>query len=59
VYIAIDALDECIDKDWRTIWGGLLSKLKSSISNLRLLYTSRELEDFGGILTVLKYAQRS
>lgn len=51
VYVAIDALDECIDKNGRTIWNELLSKLKSSVSNLRLLYTSRDIEDFSGILT--------
>ena len=51
VYIAIDALDECIDKNGRIIWNDLLSKLKSYVSNLRLLYTSRDIEDFSGILT--------
>ena len=50
VYIVIDALDECIDKNRRIIWNELLSKLKSSVSNLRLLYTSRDIEDFAGIL---------
>jgi hypothetical protein len=51
VYVAIDALDECIDKNGRIIWSGLLSKLKSSVSNLRLLYTSRDIENIAGILT--------
>jgi hypothetical protein len=51
VYVVIDALDECINKKGGIIWSGLLSKLKSSISNLRLLYTSRDIEDIGGILT--------
>jgi hypothetical protein len=51
VYVAIDALDECIDKTGGTIWNRLLSTLKSSISNLRLLCTSRDIEDIGGILT--------
>jgi hypothetical protein len=51
VYVAIDALDECINKDRDIIWSGLLSKLKSSVSNLRLFYTSRDIEDFAGILT--------
>lgn len=50
VYVAIDALDECIDKNGRIIWNGLLSKLKCSVSNLRLLYTSRNIEDIAGIL---------
>ena len=51
VYVAIDALDECIDKNGRIIWNGLLSKLRSSVSNLRLLYTSRDIENIAGILT--------
>jgi hypothetical protein len=51
VYVAIDALDECINKNGRIIWTELLSKLKSSISNLRLFYTSRDIEDFAGTLT--------
>jgi hypothetical protein len=51
VYVAIDALDECINKNGRIIWNELLSKLKSSIPNLRLLYTSRDIEDFAGTLT--------
>jgi hypothetical protein len=51
VYVAIDALDECIDEKGRIIWNQLLSKLKSSVSNLRLLYTSRDIEDIAGILT--------
>lgn len=51
MYVAIDALDECIDKSGRIIWNGLLSKLRSSVSNLRLLYTSRDIEDIAGILT--------
>jgi len=52
VYVAIDALDECIDKNGHIIWNGLLFKLRSSVSNLRLLYTSREIEDIAGILAV-------
>jgi hypothetical protein len=51
VYVAIDALDECIDKNGRIIWNGLLSKLRSSVSNLRLLYIFRDIEDIAGILT--------
>jgi hypothetical protein len=51
VYVVVDALDECIDKNGRIIWNGLLSKLKSSVSNLHLLYTSRDIEDIAGILT--------
>jgi hypothetical protein len=50
VYIVIDALDECIDKTGGTIWNWLLSTLKDSFSNLRLLYTSRDIEDIRGIL---------
>jgi hypothetical protein len=50
VYVAIDALDECIDKNGRIIWNVLLKKLTSSISNLRLLYTSRDIGDIAGIL---------
>jgi hypothetical protein len=51
VYIVIDALDECVDKDQRNIWSGLISTLKSTVSNLRLLYTSREIEDIADILS--------
>jgi hypothetical protein len=51
VYVAIDALDECIDKNGRSIWNGPLSELKKSVRNLRLLYTSRDIEDIAGILT--------
>ena len=51
MYVVIDALDECIDKKGHIIWSSLLSKLKSSVSNLCLLYTSRDIEDIGSILT--------
>lgn len=51
VYVVIDALDECIDKNGRMIWNSLLSKLKSTVSNLRLLYTSRHMEDIAGTLS--------
>jgi hypothetical protein len=51
VYIVIDALDECIGKDRHIVWNVLLSKLKSSVFNLRLLYTSRDIEDIADILT--------
>jgi len=51
VYVVIDALDECIDKNGGIFWNELLSKLKSSISNLRLLYTSRDIEVIADILT--------
>jgi hypothetical protein len=51
VYIVIDALDECIDKDGQLIWSDLLTKLKSSVPNMRLLYTSRDIEDTAGILS--------
>jgi hypothetical protein len=51
VYVVIDALDECVDKNGHIIWSGLLFKLKSTVSNLRLLYTSRDIEDIAGILT--------
>ncbi|KAI9860058.1 MAG: hypothetical protein M1813_006406 [Trichoglossum hirsutum] len=50
VYVVIDALDECIDKKGQIIWNDLLIKLKDSISNLRLLYTSRHIDDLAGIL---------
>ena len=50
VYVVIDALDECIDAKRRFIWSELLSALKSSVTNLRLLYTSREIADIAGIL---------
>jgi hypothetical protein len=50
IYVAIDALDECVDKNGRIIWNGLLSLLKNSVFNLRLLYTSRDIEDIAGVL---------
>ncbi|KAH0551779.1 hypothetical protein GP486_007004 [Trichoglossum hirsutum] len=50
VYIVIDALDECIDKDGQPMWGGLLTKLKNLVSNLRLLCTSRHIDYTSGIL---------
>lgn len=51
VYIVIDALDECINKDDESIWSCLLTKLKSSIPSLHLLCTSRHISDIGGSLT--------
>jgi hypothetical protein len=45
VYVVIDALDECIDKTGGMIWNKLLFKLKSSVSNVHLFYTSRVIED--------------
>lgn len=51
VYIVIDALDECIDKTGQLIWSDLLTKLKDSVPNLRLLYTSRDIDDVAGILS--------
>ncbi|KAI9783263.1 MAG: hypothetical protein M1839_004103 [Geoglossum umbratile] len=50
VYVVIDALDECIDKNGQIIWNDLLTKLKDSVSSLRLLYTSRHIDDLAGIL---------
>ena len=50
VYVVIDALDECIDKKGQIIWNDLLTKLQDSVSNLRLLYTSRHIDDVTGIL---------
>ncbi|KAH0536219.1 hypothetical protein FGG08_006886, partial [Glutinoglossum americanum] len=50
VYVVIDALDECIDKKGQIIWNDLLTKLEDSVSNLRLLYTSRHIDDLAGIL---------
>ncbi|OAX82907.1 hypothetical protein ACJ72_02732 [Emergomyces africanus] len=50
VYIVIDALDECMDKNSQFIWNDLLTKLKDCVSNLRLLYTSRVIDDLTGIL---------
>jgi hypothetical protein len=50
VYIVIDALDECIDKGGEIIWSDLLHKLERSIANLRLLFTSRHVDDSTGIL---------
>lgn len=51
VYIVIDALDECIDNKGESIWDDLLSQLMGSILNLRLLCTSRDIDDTGGILS--------
>ena len=50
IYIVVDALDECIDRSGQAIWADLLSKLEASANNLRLLYTSRNIEDASGIL---------
>ncbi|KAI9764300.1 MAG: hypothetical protein M1839_005966 [Geoglossum umbratile] len=50
VYVVIDALDECIDKNGQIIWNDLLTKLEDSVSNLRLLYTSKHIDDLAGIL---------
>jgi hypothetical protein len=49
VYIVVDALDECINKD-ESIWSDLLTKLKTSIPNLHLFCTSRHISDIGGSL---------
>jgi hypothetical protein len=51
VYIIIDALDECIDKDGQLIWSDLLTSLTGSVTNIRLLYTSRHVDDTTGILS--------
>jgi hypothetical protein len=51
VYVVIDALDECIDKTRSVIWNTLLSRLKGSVSNLHLFYTSRDIEDIANTLT--------
>jgi hypothetical protein len=50
VYIVIDGLDECIDKDGQLIWNDLLTKLKDNVSNLRLLSTSRHIDNPAEIL---------
>jgi hypothetical protein len=50
VYIIVDALDECIDKDEEPIWNSLLTKLKASVPNLHLFCTSRHISDVGGNL---------
>ncbi|PQE16724.1 Ankyrin repeat-containing domain protein [Rutstroemia sp. NJR-2017a BBW] len=44
VYILIDALDECINKDREMIWNELLIDLKENVQNLRLLCTSRDID---------------
>ena len=51
VYIVIDALDECVEKNGQPIWSNLIKKLQASIVNLNLLYTSRDMEirDTAGI----------
>jgi hypothetical protein len=45
VYVVVDALDECIDKDTKTVWNDLYISLKKHIVNLRLLCTSRHIDD--------------
>jgi hypothetical protein len=50
IYLVIDALDECIDRNGESIWSGLLTKVTTSIPNIRLLCTSRHISDMGGIL---------
>ena len=50
VYIIIDALDECIDKNGMMLWNELLDKLEDSVHNIRLLYTSRHMENAEGVL---------
>jgi len=51
VYVVIDALDECVDEKGQIIWSDLLTQLGGSVPNLRLLYTSRDIDDsIGGIL---------
>jgi len=53
VYIVIDALDECIDRNGRIIWRELITKLTGTVHNIRLLYTSRQIDDIAGILKKL------
>ncbi|KAL2783393.1 hypothetical protein BJX66DRAFT_344973 [Aspergillus keveii] len=48
-YLVIDALDECINSQGGLFWTQLLRQLTSSITNLRLLCTSRHIEDPGKI----------
>lgn len=50
VYLVIDALDECTDKDGTSIWSSLVTELKRSVPNLRLLCTSRTISDTRGSL---------
>jgi len=50
VYIVIDALDECINKNGESIWSNLLTQLKASIPNLHFLCTSRHISHTGGSL---------
>jgi hypothetical protein len=51
LYIVIDALDECIDKDGNIVWNTLIMELKDSVPNLHLLCTSRHIDDPTGILS--------
>jgi ankyrin repeat domain-containing protein 50 len=50
VYVVIDALDECVDENFNPIWEQLIRTLKKSVSNLRLLCSSRSIEDIAGVL---------
>jgi hypothetical protein len=50
MYLVIDALDECIDRNGESIWSGLLTQVMTHVPNLRLLCTSRHISDMGGVL---------
>jgi hypothetical protein len=50
VYVVVDALDECVDKTGSPIWAKLIRTLKNSVPNLRLLYSSRQIEDIADVL---------
>jgi hypothetical protein len=47
-YLVIDALDECINGQNRPFWTELLRRLRSSITNIRHLCTSRHIDDPSG-----------
>jgi Cdc6-like AAA superfamily ATPase len=51
VYVLIDALDECINKDREMIWNKLLIDLRENVNNLRLLCTSRDMDVMGTALS--------
>ncbi|RJE24666.1 Ankyrin repeat protein [Aspergillus sclerotialis] len=49
-FVVIDALDECVGKEGLPFWTELIKTLKGSIVNLRLLCTSRHIDDPRGVL---------
>ena len=53
MYVVINILDKCINKKGQIIWNDLITKLEDSVTNLRLLYILRHINDIIGILVGL------